>query len=60
MKYNQTEQNGPRKIVCRAVDTGRGVLLFDPNHYIGQNAYRSFMQYCADHFFDRRLNIETL
>ena len=45
---------------CRAVDTGHGVLLYDPDHSVGREAYRSFMQHCADHFFDPEMTLERL
>ena len=45
---------------CRAVDTGRGVLLYDLDHSVGREAYRSFMQHCADHFFDPEMTMERL
>lgn len=45
---------------CRAVDTGRGVLLYDMDHTAGREAYRSFMQHCADHFFDPEMTLERI
>lgn len=45
---------------CRAVDTGRGVLLYDLDHSVGREAYRSFMQHCADHFFDPGMTLDRL
>ena len=45
---------------CRAVDTGRGVLLYDLDHSMGREAYRSFLQHCADHFFDPEMTLERL
>lgn len=40
----------------RAIDIGAGMLLYDLRHPIGREAYKSFMQYCADHFFETELN----
>ena len=45
---------------CRAVDTGRGVLLYDLEHPAGREAYRAFMQHCADRFFDPGMDIERM
>lgn len=45
---------------CRAVDTGYGVLLYDMDHMAGREAYRSFMQHCADHFFDPEMTLERI
>ena len=42
------------------VDTGHGVLLYDLDHSVGREAYRSFMQHCADHFFDPEMTLERL
>ena len=40
----------------RAIDIGAGMLLYDLRHPIGREAYKSFMQHCADHFFEQELN----
>ena len=55
-----TENNAEHTPICRAVDTGQGVLLYDINHPIGLSAYNSLMQHCADRFFDPNLDIETM
>lgn len=41
---------------ARAVSIGKGVLLYDLDTLPGREAYKSFMQYCADHFFDNTLD----
>lgn len=38
------------------IDIGAGMLLYDLRHPIGREAYKSFMQHCADHFFEQELN----
>ncbi len=45
---------------CRAVDIGRGALLYDLGYPVGRAAYDSFRQYCADHFFDRGMNTDSI
>lgn len=51
-----TGQRTPDKLrTAHAIDIGSGVLLYDFKHPIGREAYKSFMQHCADHFFDREM-----
>lgn len=40
----------------RAVDIESGILLYDLSLPIGREAYKSFMQHCADHFFKQDMN----
>lgn len=49
-------QRGDIFPTCRAVDIGSGVLLYDRKSVSGEDAYKSFMQFCADHYFDPSLN----
>lgn len=48
------------QIHCRGIDTGKGVLLYNIAEAIGKVAYDSFLQHCADHFFDPSFNVESL
>lgn len=45
---------------CRAVDTGKGVLLYDLSQAAGREAYDSLLQHCADHFFDTGFDVDKL
>lgn len=53
-------QRGDIFPTCRAVDIGSGVLLYDRKSVSGEDAYKSFMQFCADHYFDPSLNIDRM
>lgn len=44
----------------RGIDTGKGVLLYNIAEANGKAAYDSFLQHCADHFFDATFNVESL
>lgn len=54
------DRNSESLPTYRAVDTGRGILLYDLNQSAGSEAYNNFLQHCADNYFDKKMNIEHL